>query len=109
LEIPKGTEIKAQLYEENSDGVDIYPWVWEEVPSKAVPSVAVPADSGQEVPLISEVLDSPDPEDYDCERREPVLKLDISSLQVHVGEAVQYQTAAFPVHRHRSEKHESPF
>lgn len=109
LDIPKGTEIHAQLYEQNEDGVEIYPWIWEEAPPMKTPPEAAPVQLEHEAVLVSEVLDSPDPEDYDYERQEPVLKLDISNLQVHVVKGVEFQTESHSVHRHRSEKRESAF
>jgi hypothetical protein len=109
LDIPKDTEITAHLYEQNDDGVEIYPWVSEYVPSSGALLEAAPIQLESDGLLVSEVLDSPDPEDYDCDRREPVLKLDISNLQVYVVKAVEFQTESYSVHRHRSEKRESAF
>lgn len=109
LDIPKGTTIDTQLYEYDDDGIDIRPWVWEQIPPKpATPEVA-PIRLEPEDLLVSEVLDSSTPEDYDDERREPVLKLDISSLQVYVVRAVEFGSDSHPVHRHRSEKKDPPF
>jgi hypothetical protein len=72
-------------------------------------AAGAPVQLEHEALLVSEVLDSPDPEDYDYERQEPVLKLDISNLQVYVVKGVEFQTESHSVHRHRSEKRESAF
>lgn len=108
LDIPKGTKIVAQLYEQNDDGVEIYPWVWEQVPPKPPPE-ASPIQLEPEVLLVSEVLDLPDPEDYDYEGREPVLKLDISNLRIHIVNGIEFQTESHAVNRNRSEERKSPF
>jgi len=109
LDIPKGTEIEARLYEDNDDGVEIYPWVWERVPSEAVPPAVPPIQPEPESSLISEVLDSSEPEEYDYEGREPTLKLDISDLQVHEVKGIEFQTEPHSVHRHRAEKGKTAF
>ena len=104
LDIPQGTVIDAQLYEHDEDGVRIYPWVWEEVPSNEASGEPAPIQLDPEPFMIPEALDALDPEDFYNEQREPVLKLDISSLQVHVVEAVEFKTKAHTVNRHRGEK-----
>jgi hypothetical protein len=106
LDIPKGTEIDAHLYGHNGDEDDgsIFPWVWEQVPPEPKRPEATPIQLEREVLLVSEVLDLPGPEDYDYERREPVLKLDVPNLQVHVVKAAEFQTEPHIVHRHRIEK-----
>jgi hypothetical protein len=109
LDIPKGSEIDAQLYEQNDEGLEISPRVWERVPPKRAPEVA-PVRLEPEGLLVSEELNLPVPEDYDHERREPMLKLDISNVQVHVVKGVEFDTEPHPIHRHRFEAQEStPF
>jgi hypothetical protein len=109
LDIPKGTEIDAQLYEQNDDGVEVYPWVWEWVPPQPARPEAASIQLDPEAILGSEVLDSPDPEAFEYERREPVLKLDISNVEVHVVRAVEFQTESHSVRRHRSERSSAGF
>jgi hypothetical protein len=109
LDIPKGTEIVTQLYEQNDDGVEIYPWVWEEVPQKASPPEAAPIQLEPEGLLASEPLDLPDSEDYDYEGRGPMLKLDILDLQVHVVKGIEFNVESHSVHRHRTEARKSAF
>jgi hypothetical protein len=109
LDIPKDTEIVSQLYEQNDDGVEIYPWVWEQVPLTTALPEAVPIRLEPEGLLTSEPLDSPNPEDYDYEGRKPMLKLDIQDLQVHVVKGIEFDVESHSVHRHRTEARKSPF
>ena len=67
------------------------------------------AGRSQWLSLISEVLDSSEPEEYDYEGREPTLKLDISDLQVHEVKGIEFQTEPHSVHRHRAEKGKTAF
>jgi hypothetical protein len=108
LDIPKGTQIHAQLYEHNDDGIEIYPWVWEEVPPKPIPEAA-PIRLGSEVHLNASVLDFSVHTDNDFEQTKPVLRLDIESLEVHEVKSVEFKTTPHTVHRHRSEKRTSQF
>jgi hypothetical protein len=108
LDIPNSTAIDAQLYEYDDDGIEIHPWVWEQIPSNPTAPGQVPIRLEPEDLLVSEALESSTPEDYNDERRDPVLKLDISNLQVHVVKSVEFETDSHPVHRHRSEKKQPP-
>jgi hypothetical protein len=107
LDIPEGTKIDAQLYEQNDEGFEMYPSVWEQVPPQTTTPEEAPVQLEPEGLLVSEALDLPDPEDYDYERREPMLKPDISNVQVHAVKGVEFQTESHPVHRHRIEVHKS--
>jgi hypothetical protein len=101
LDIPEGTEIDAQLFEQNDEGIEIYPWVWERVPPHATSPEAAPVHLEPEGWLVSEALDSRDPLDHDYEPREPMLKVDNSNVQVHVVKSVEFQTEPYSVNRHR--------
>lgn len=105
LDIPKGTKIDAQLYEQNDEGIEIYPWVSERVPPETTLPEAAPVQLEPEGFLVSGDADLPEPDDYDREPREPTLKLDSSNVHVHVVKSVEFQTEPHPVHRHRSEAH----
>jgi hypothetical protein len=102
LDIPKGTKIDAQLYEYSDEVLRIDPWVFEQIPPEKTPPEVAPVQLEPEGLLVSMTPDVRDPEDYDPERREPTLKLDISNVQVHVVKGVQFQTESYSVHRHRS-------
>lgn len=100
LDIPKGTKVSASLYDSTEDGLEINYWVWEEVPPESSPTAA----QAHDFPFSSEPLDAHEFEPYD--ERVPMLKLDVSSLEVHHVRGIAYQTEDYSVHRHRSEKRE---
>jgi hypothetical protein len=101
LDIPEGTEISASLYDETDSGPEINYWVSEEVPPAAPPSGTEPPD----VPFSSERLDQP----VDDDSREFVLRLDVSTLEVHHVTGITFRTAGRRVLRHRFEKREWKF
>lgn len=103
LDVPKGTDIFAQLYFDTEDGCELFPWVDEIVPPKSTRRVAS-LDSDELLPV--EAFGLPE---IDIEGREQTLKLDTSDVQIHVVRSVKFETEAFPVHRHRRDDSESPF
>jgi RES domain len=105
LDLPKGVEISAKLYDHTEDGWEPDYWVWEAVPPKQPP--AKPAADIDDFTLATEFLGVPGPEDSDL--REAALKLDISSLKVHHVSSVEIRSEVHEVHRHRSEKRKPEF
>ena len=101
LDIPKGTEISATLSHDTEDGPEVDYWVFEHVPPK-VPPAEVDGFS-----FLSEPLATPVSEGFD--KREATLKLDVSTLTVHHINRIQFQTEAYSVVRHRSEKRKPKF
>ncbi len=102
LDIPKGTEISAQLIHDAEDGPEIDYRVFEEVP----PEVPSPPSETHHVPFLSEPLRA-GPGAFDG--RTPTLRLDVASLTVHHVSGIKFQTEKHSVHRHRSEKREQIF
>jgi hypothetical protein len=107
LDIPRGTSIDAQLYFDNDEGAEFYPWVTESLPRKEAPtairprqSSGAPAPHPSDLPDVSDLL-ALDPKDSDPEQREPTVKLDAASLSVHIVERVEFKTESHSVHRHR--------
>jgi hypothetical protein len=102
LQIPRGTKISAQLYQDTDDGRDIDYWVWEELPEETSSEESEASDL-----LVAELLDNSWQEDYD--ERPPTLKLDPSSLEVHHVRSVAFSSDTYPVRRHRSVKRDYKF
>ena len=102
LDIPKGTEVSAQLTHDTEDGLENDYWVFEEVPPEA-PS---PPSEIHDFPFVSESLRA-GPEAFDG--RTPTLRLDVASLTVHHVSGIKFQTEEHSVHRHRSENWEQIF
>jgi hypothetical protein len=104
LDIPDGTEISASLYESSDEGVLPDYTVWESVPPPA------PEKKKKEDDWDDDLFEPPSWRHRsgrpDADEREPALRLDTASLQVHNIERVTFKTDKFKVARHRSEKTE---
>ena len=95
LSIPKGTEISAIVIDtEDETSYTVY-----EEMSSHVPSTGSEAPK---FPFWIEPIDALEPEDYDV--REPALRLDVATLQVHHVNRVKFETQPHSVFRHRLEK-----
>jgi hypothetical protein len=105
LDIPKGAEISASLYDSTEDGWEINYRVSEEVPFEKPSTIRGADDLIDMFPRSAESLISYALEDHD--ERPPTLRLDASSLEVHQVSGIVFQTDAHSVHRHRFEKRES--
>ena len=51
----------------------------------------------------------PDPTEWEWDPRLTTLRVDLKSIEVHVVEAVKFNTTAHVVHRHRWERSDAPF
>jgi len=101
LDIPRGTSISAQLYLENDEGTEFFPWVTEALPRKEGSAPIKPGQrSGVPDRDASDLL-AMDPKDSDPEQREPTLRLDTANLTVHIVESVEFKTESHSVHRDR--------
>jgi hypothetical protein len=109
LDLPSGTVLDSQLYFDTEDSYEMYPWVYEILPEKKAtekassgPAKSVDLEIGEERDLPDPTdLISCDPSDLDPEGREPTLKLDVSTVTIHLIKAVAFESESYPVHRHR--------
>jgi hypothetical protein len=103
IEMPEGAEIDVQSSHHNEEGCEEDYWIWETVPPKLPEtSPTKPDDLRNLAPFTLMSV----PRDNDL--REPTLRLDLNSLTVHCVTAARFETYSHTVHRHRSEKRESP-
>jgi len=103
LELPDGTEVNAHSYYGTEDGPEIDYRVYEEVPPKDEDEDE--KDDGLGIPWGVEPLFI----DHDADARQPKLRVDLDSLQVHHVDGVSFQTQSHDVRRSRTEKREPPF
>jgi hypothetical protein len=106
LDLPEGTELRAQLYQMYEDGPEPEYSVTEEVPPKEENADDDDTDDGffefsnMNLSLISQ---------YDSDYRETTLKIDTDNIWVHTINSVQFSSQNFQVKRRRWEKKEVPF
>ncbi|MBZ9766716.1 RES family NAD+ phosphorylase [Mesorhizobium sp. CA6] len=103
LDIPRGTELRANSWSDTEDGPEHDYFVIEET---------LPLPKPKEVPPFAfsfdDVADPPAMEEADY--RIAALKIDPASMAVHIVHAVKVETTAYRVWRHRWEKTEKePF
>jgi hypothetical protein len=108
-EIPDGTTIDVSLGRRTDDGWERDYTVTEEIPKKADESPPPPPKSWP--PNLADLIVPPPPEptEREWDPRSPTLRVDLKSIEVHVVEAVQFNTTARLVHRHRWERSDAPF
>lgn len=98
IEIPQGTVINVSSGNYFDESLEVDYSVWEEVPPKSSKaSSRKPAHIHDFGGLNSE------PFLHDNDWREATLRLDLQSLTVHHVTAARFETAPFPVRRHRLE------
>ncbi|MEK6320130.1 MAG: RES family NAD+ phosphorylase [Acidobacteriota bacterium] len=95
LKILKGTEVSAVVVD-TEDGTDYT--VWEETPLEDTSGTSEP----QNIPFVPNRLNALRPEDYDP--REPALRLDIATVEVHHVNRVKFETECHSVTRLRCKK-----
>lgn len=95
LKIPKGTEVYAVVVN-TEDGTDYT--VWEETPLEDPCSKSEPKN----ISFVPDRFNAFRPEDYDP--REPALRLDIATLEVHHVNRVKFETECHSVTRLRRKK-----
>lgn len=100
IDFPKGTEIKASTTSHDSDGWQREYTVIEHVPSDEPGKQAA---ASHPVGLSFDELVDWD-ELQSSESREPVLRIDLGSIKVHIIESVQFGTTDFAVTRYRWNK-----
>jgi hypothetical protein len=98
LDLPKGTEIDAQLHHWTDEGPEIDYWVWESVPAEVATNAK--KDDGS----ISFPLFEPELRMLDYDARAVTLRLDTGTLEVHHVQGVVFNTDSHSVRRHRSPK-----
>jgi RES domain-containing protein len=96
LDVPKGTEISAYLTS-HDDGIESPDYVVYESTPPAVNKDAK-SDFSLSIPFSSSFPDR------NSDMRDPALRLDLTSLEVHYVKRATYQTNKNPVTRHRTEK-----
>jgi hypothetical protein len=95
LDIPKGIEILAFRSNITGDGFGIDYLVREDVPSKSHSTAEEPIGFSGALNAL---------EFCDNDEREPTLKLDVSSLEVHHVNSIRFQTDVYLVERFRANK-----
>ena len=99
IDLPEGTEIIVHSGHNTEEGWEEDYSVREEVPPKGSDTTLEKQGHIHDLgALIAEPLS------YDNDLREPTLRLDLKSLTVHRVTAARFETDAFRVPRHRSEK-----
>jgi hypothetical protein len=94
LEVPRGTKFIFSSHNWGTDDVpEIDYWVGEQVPTGS-------KSSSSEEAAVSELLDKP----YSNDDRQFMLKLDLSSVEVHHVTGVSFDTEPHRVTRHRFTK-----
>jgi RES domain-containing protein len=99
MDLPKGTQIHGRTEEFYEDESAPSYWVWEDVPAAQSNQ-----DGSRMRPVFNDVWNYGSPRD---ESREPALKVDPASLEVHHIEWVQVRSTTFTVHRTRSVRQSS--
>ena len=111
LDLPPGTEIDVRLGMDSDEG-----WERDYVVSEHVPAppkkVAVAPPQGP--PNLAELYRAPIFEGpaWNPDFREPALKIDVESIEVHIVEKTEFKTENYRVRRYRwekTEKEEDPF
>ncbi len=98
IDLPQGAEIDASSGMHTEEGWDEDYVVWENVPAKSPDAQEAQSD----VSVFGAIF--VEPSYFDRDVREPVLRLDLSSLEVHHVRAAKYSAAVHSVQRHRIEK-----
>jgi hypothetical protein len=107
IELPPGTEIDVQSGYFTDEGWEYDYWVQEDVPPK---EPTTPEDKPDHFRGLAAFIAKQAP--YDDDPREPTLRVDLESLDVHHITAAKLETRPFSVRRSRpekSEKGETPF
>jgi hypothetical protein len=102
MDTPKGTEIRASLYENSDEGQAPDYWVWEETPPEASPPPE-PEDD-----FLAGFLPGPI-DSHGGRYAYPALQLDTDALEVHHVKRVSFKVHRFKVRRHRMEKRKLEF
>lgn len=102
LDLPEGTEIRSNSWYGTDEGPEVDYSVYEEVPPE---DEEEDKDEGLGIPWGAEPLHI----DHDADARQPKLRVDPESLQVHHVEGVSIQTESHNVRRSRTVKREMPF
>jgi len=106
LEIPSGTEIEASLETMTDEGWEREYSVVEKPPASEAKEAD---DSDRDGPPNLASLIRPPPEQYEYDPREPALRIDVKSVEVHVVKRVEFETERHHVYRHRWEHKERKF
>jgi hypothetical protein len=104
-EIPGGTTIDVSLGRRTEDGWERDYTVTEEILKKADESPPPPPASWP--PNFADLFvppPPPDPAEWERDARFPTLRIDLKSIEVHVVEAVKFNTTPHLVHRYRWER-----
>lgn len=99
-DIIKGAKIEASLGSQPDEGPDIDYHVWEEVPVSKTEQPSSPNG-------FSQITEYELRGDHDS--RDPMLHLNMESLEVHHVTAACYSTTSHPVRRHRSTEQQPEF
>lgn len=98
LDLPKGTEIDAQLSHWTDEDPEIDYLVSERIPAQD------PIEREKDDGAFGFPLPVPDLPAYDFDARDVTLRLDTGTLEVHHVEGVVFNTTSYSVQRHRSPK-----
>ena len=104
-EIPGDTTIDVSLGRRTEDGWERDYTVTEEILKKADESPPPPPASWP--PNFADLFvppPPPDPAEWERDARFPTLRIDLKSIEVHVVEAVKFNTTPHLVHRYRWER-----
>jgi hypothetical protein len=111
LELPRGTNIKADSYMETDEGPEINYWVSERVP--AILEKSSFQDDKQDWPLDFPQFDDQGPDDLSragqWDDRQATLIVDAQSVEVHWIDWVRFRSTRHKVSRHRTEQQEEKF
>lgn len=109
IPLPPGVTIQARSREMHDEGWEIEYRVIEEVPpAEPKPEPLAKEDDDLEWPPPLDKFVQPwTPPDPDC--RDPTLRIDLESVEVHHVEAVRVDSTPHPVRRMRWEKHQPDF